>query len=209
MSKTLIGALGMALMAGSASGAITITQSEAPAPTYSTTLNFDEPGTVPGPVPADNWQADLGLLLQAGDSFNNINNFETTPGFEWLGDDNVFQGGFGVFMNFDSDIDAFSAQAWDNGGPPSPFGGGMGIFVFKDGQEVANAFFTPTFSDFGPTWYNIVADGGDSFDDVRFVGFAFSAPVTYMDNASWNVVPAPASLALLGLAGFASRRRRA
>ena len=210
MSKTLIGALGIALAAGSASAAITITQSEAPAPTYSTTLTFDEPGTTTGSYPMDNWDASHGVTtLQSGTGNPTIINNSSTPGFEWLGDGNLMHGPFGVYMNFDSPLDAFSAQVWDNAGPAGPFGGGMGIYVYDNGAEVGSAFVSPTFGPTGPTWYNIVADGGDTFDDVRFVGFAFGFPETYMDNASWNVVPAPASIALFGLAGFAARRRRA
>src|SRR3546814_9914877 len=44
---------------------------------------------------------------------------------------------------------AFSIQAWDPSGPPSPFGGGLGVFVFDDGVEVGSGFFTPAWGEIG------------------------------------------------------------
>ena len=46
--------------AGSATAGYSITQQAAPAPTYSTVLNFDEPGAPTGFVPSNYW-AGLGL----------------------------------------------------------------------------------------------------------------------------------------------------
>jgi hypothetical protein len=79
--------------------------------------------------------------------------------------------------------------------------------MFDDGVEVASSFVTPAWGGIGDTWFDITADGGDVFDEVRILGWGFS-PTTYADNLSWDVVPGPGSLALLAVAGLVSRRRR-
>ncbi|GJM19112.1 MAG: hypothetical protein DHS20C14_13250 [Phycisphaeraceae bacterium] len=204
---TIMGAAAIATICGSAMGSITITQGSSAA-TYGTTLNFDEVGGPTGAV-ATNAFASFGVTeLQAGDSAPFVGDFSTTPGQSWLGTGNAFFGNFGVFMTMDSDLSEMSFQAWDPSGAPSPFGGGMGIFVFDDGVEVANAFVTPAWGGIGDTWFDITTSGGMVFDEVRILGFGFG-PTTYADNFSWTAIPAPGSFALLGLAGVAVRRRRA
>lgn len=92
---------------------------------------------------------------------------------------------------------------------PSPLGGGALIAVYDDGAEVGSLIVNPVFfpGEAG-TWFDITTGGGMVFDEVRFLGFGFS-PASYVDNLTWNAVPAPGSVALLGLGGaFASRRRR-
>lgn len=125
-----------------------------------------------------------------------------------LGDGNSFFGNFGIFLTFDDDVTEFSAQVWDPSGPPSPFGGGLGVFVFNDGVEIASYFGEPAWAGLGDSWFDIAATDGMVFDEVRILGFGFT-PTTYADNLSWNPVPAPGALALLGLAGLSRRRRRA
>ena len=44
-------------------------------------------------------------------------------------------------MTFDSDLSDFGRV--DPSGPPSPIGGGLGVFVFDDGVEVTNMFGEP------------------------------------------------------------------
>jgi hypothetical protein len=198
----------MALASATAAAGVTVTFGSTAAPTYATTLNFDEPGTPTGIVATTYWQSSHGIVLGAGVGDGAVGNFESVVDFEWLGDENVFEAPFGAFMNFDAPVTAFSAQVWDNAGPPDFISGGMVIFIASGGQELYFDIVTPTFSDFGPTWINIVADAGESFDDIRFVGQAFGAAFTYVDNMSWNAVPAPSSLALLAMGGLAARRRR-
>lgn len=210
--KNLLIAAACAATASPALAGYTVTSSDAPAPTYSTTLNFDEGGVPVGTAIGSDAFASFGVSsLAAGDGFNRIENFSSTPGFGWLPDSNAFIGGFGVFMNFENDITEFSAQVWDNSGPATLFGGGMFLVLLNDGVEVSfNLIENPAFGGVGDSWFNITTDGGDVFDEIRFVGAGFAGPLTIMGEASWNAVPAPSAFALLGLGGLvATRRRRA
>jgi hypothetical protein len=136
-----------------------------------------------------------------------VDDWATITGQPWLGDANSFYGNFGVFMTFESDLSAMSLEVWDPSGPPSPFGGGLYVYLFDDGVQVGFSEHTPAWGGIGDTWYDILADGGDVFDEVRILGFGFN-PTTYADNMSWDVVPGPGCLALLAVAGLVTRRRR-
>lgn len=201
-------ALALAAFTAPAAASITITQSGAAAPTYTTTLNFDEPGGPTGAdVPANAW---------AGS--HNITSFVSGAGANAVGDNsaatgqgtNSYWGPFGVFINFGQDLTALSMQAWDNSGQPTPFGGGAAMIALNDGIEVGSLFVTPAIGGAGDSWYHITTTGGSVFDEVRFLGFAFAGPNSYVDNLSWNAVPEPTSLSLLALGaiGLLSRRRR-
>lgn len=196
----------LAALAGQASADLTITLGPS-APTYATTLNFDEPGGPTGPVNQTDWLVSHGLTLEAGDGLPYVDDFTSVPGQAWLGTGNAFFGNFGVFMAFEQDLTDFSAQFWDPSGPPSPFGGGAAVFLLNDGVEVGFHSFTPSWGGVGDSWLNISATSGDVFDEVRVLGFGFPA-FTYMDNASWNAIPAPSSAALVGLGALAATRRR-
>jgi hypothetical protein len=205
--QTTIAAMAIAAASGPAWAGYTVTQGPT-APTYtSQTLNFDEPGGPVGIVTPDAWLATHGLTIQAGDGTPWVDDWATITGQPWLGDNNSFFGNFGVFMTFESDLDGLAIEVWDPSGPPSPFGGGLYVYIFNDGVQVAVTEHTPAWGGIGDTWYDITADGGDVFDEVRILGFGFT-PTTYADNLSWNIVPAPGSLALLAVAGLAARRRR-
>lgn len=198
----------LATAAGGAFASITVSQG-ASGTTYGTTLNFDEAGGPTGPGLANNSWASTGLAdMAAGDGNNFVGDNASLFG-PWIGTGNSFFGNFGVFMTFDSDLTNFSGQVWDPSGAPSPFGGGVGIFVFDDGVEVANMFIEASWGGVGDEWIDISADSGMVFDEVRILGFGFD-PTTYVDNLSWNAVPAPSGLAALGMVGLvATRRRRA
>ncbi len=206
MTKLTATTLMTAALAAPAAGQITISLGSS-APTYGTTLTFDEPGTPTGIVDPATWVPTHGVRIDAGDGQSVVDDFSVNPGQGWLGTDNAFYGNFGVFMTFDNDLTEFSTQVWDPSGAPSPFGGGAVVFLFDDGVEVAAFPFTPSWGGVGDEWLNITTAGGTVFDDVRILGFGFG-PTTYIDNASWNAVPTPASLSLVGLAGLASTRRR-
>jgi uncharacterized protein (TIGR03382 family) len=203
--------LALTIIAGSAAADITVTQTAAQGATYSTTLNFDEPGGPTGNGLADNLFAGIGLAsLASGDGFQRIGNFDAETGSWGLGGGtNSFTGNFGVFMTFDSDITNFSAQVWDPSGPGSFLGGGMTTFAFNDGVEVGSFYSDagPAWGGVGDEWWNISATNGMVFDEVRILGFGFT-PTTYIDNISWNAVPTPSSMALLGLGGLVITRRR-
>lgn len=204
MRTTAIAAAAVASLTATGSADINITQGTS-GTTYATTLNFDEPGGPVGSGLANDAFASTGLAdMAAGDGNNVVGDFAEP----WIGTDNAFFGNFGIFMTFDNDLTNFSAQVWDPSGPPGPIGGGLGIFVFNDGVEVANSFVTPSWGFVGDDWIDISGTDGMVFDEIRLVGFGFTA-TTYADNLSWNVVPAPGGLALIGLTGcFAGRRRR-
>lgn len=197
----------LALSASIASAAVTITQG-ASAPTHSTTLTFDEVGGPTGTAPANSW-ASIGiadLVGGAGPGFVSQANLQ--PGFAWLGTGNVFYGAFGVFLTFSQDVSAFSARYWDTSGPASAFGGGAAVVALNDGVEVAFHFVTnPAFGGVGQDSFNIVADGGSTFDEVRMLGFGFPADA-YVDNLSWTTIPSPGAAGLFGLAAMAMTRRR-
>lgn len=205
-SWTIEAAITIALLgAGTVANAdITVLQG-ASGTTYGTTLNFDEVGGPTGATAANAW-AGIGLAdMQAGDSAPFVS--DASGIFPWINSGNSFYGNFGVFMTFDSDLTNFSGQFWDPSGDPSPFGGGMGIFVFNDGNQVADLFVTPAWGGLGDTWIDVSATDGMVFDEIRVLGFGFG-PTTYADNLSWNAVPTPGALGMLAIAGVASTRRR-
>jgi len=205
-SLTIEAAITIALLgAGTVANAdITVAQG-ASGTTYGTTLNFDEIGGPTGSTSTDAW-AGIGLAeMQSGDGAPSVG--DVSGFYPWINSGNSFFGNFGVFMTFDSDLTNFSGQFWDPSGDPGPFGGGMGIFVFNDGVEVANNFVTPAWGGLGDTWIDVSATDGMVFDEIRVLGFGFG-PTTYADNLSWNAVPTPGALGLLTIAGVASTRRR-
>jgi len=195
----------LVVVANSASAAIVITQTAAAAPTYATSLTFDEPGTPTGVITPGAF-AGIGLAeLQAGDGVPIVD--DLTGNFPWVGPGNSFFGNFGVFATWSTDLTEFAAQVWDPSGPATPFGGGLGVLVFHNGAQVGGGFFTPAWGGLGQSWFNITTTDGSVFDDVRILGFGFG-PTTIVDSLSWNAVPAPGALALLGLAFGRSARRR-
>ncbi len=185
----------------------TITQGTS-APTYATTLNFDEPGGPTGAVPSNAW-TDIGITsFTSGVGDVGVGNLSGI--FPWLPNSNVAEGPFGLFMTFASDLTAMSFRAWDNSGPPSPIGGGMAVILINNGDEnnpVAFEIFDPAFGGLGEEYYDITTTGGTVFDEVRILGFGFT-PVTYADDFSWNAIPEPGSFGLIFMAAAALVVRR-
>jgi MYXO-CTERM domain-containing protein len=197
--------------ATTASAGYTITQQNAPAPTYSTTLNFDEPGAPTGVLPGDTW-APLGITeMVSGVGDPVVGDFSGT--FPWINSGNALAGPFGVFMTFETPMTEMSLQVWDPSGEPSFFGGGLNIFLFNNGEQVWDLFeqngdiATPAWGGLGDSWFDITTTDGMVFDEVRILGFGFGAE-TFIDNLSWNPIPTPGAVGVLGLAAFAGTRRR-
>lgn len=203
-----VAALGFAVWSGPALGGVMVVQGNS-APTYATTLNFDEPGGPTGVnVPNNSW---------SGSPWDIIS-FQSGEGSNFVGDNsgltnsgtNSYYGPFGVFIKFSQDLTEMSFDAWDSSGPPSFFGGGMGVFLINDGDENNPVFgqaYDPAWGGAGMPSFDITTTDGTVFDEVRILGFGFS-PVTVVDNLSWNAIPEPGSLTLLALGGLAIVRRR-
>lgn len=206
--------LTMALAAISvpALGSVIVTQQAGPAPTYGTTLNFDEVGGPTGNnVPSNSWSASPWSIpyFQSGDGV--ANDVGDHSAFTGQGT-NSYYGPWGTFIRFSQDVTAASFQAWDSSGPSSPFGGGMAVVLINDGDEFNPVYynsFDPAYGGLGDSWFNITTDSGTVFDEIRIVGNGFF-PESYVDNISWNTVPEPASLTLLllGCAGLLTRRMK-
>ncbi|MFO0859066.1 MAG: hypothetical protein U0570_00820 [Phycisphaerales bacterium] len=202
--------LSAATLASNAGAAFTITQSAVAAPTYSNLLTFDAPGTPTGEVPSDSWTSYGISAIYTGENAaaSFVTQANTTPGYGWLGTGNVCAGAYGVYMKFSSEVSQLSAQYWDDSGPGSFFGGGAAIVLLKGDVEVGSLFInSPAFSPTAKPWFNITGGAGETFDEIRFVGFGFF-PTAYIDNVSWTSVPSPAGACLLGLAGLMGTRRR-
>jgi len=206
MNKCTMAIVGIAAaaVATPAMAAISITQGVS-APTYATGINFDS-GEPTGGVAANYWQGTHGIVINAGVGGGpNIDDWTTILGAP-AGTANSGRVDFGAFMTFDSPQTAISFRYWDPSGDPSPFGGGSIVAVKKDGAEIATLSMTAAWGGVGDEWYSIIADGGMDFDEIVVLGYGFDS-TSIIDDISWT--PAPGSLALLGFAGVALRRRRA
>ncbi len=189
MRTSAVAAVVAAILTAPALGGIIITQGTS-APTYGTTLNFDEPGGPTGFVATDAWSASHGIAeLQAGDGGPQVDDWTGIFG-PWIGTGNSFFGNFGVFIKWENDLTEFSTQVWDPSGPPGPFGGGLAVFVFNDGAQVAFAFVEPAWGGIGDEWFDITTTDGDLFDEVRILGWGWF-PTTFVDDLSWNAVLPP------------------
>jgi uncharacterized protein (TIGR03382 family) len=186
------------------------------APTQYTekTANFDEAFAFVGAQnPYTSYSSINGLTVEglnggcATGNWNALHNMN--GGFGSLG--NSIYGGLGISLKFNKDIDALSFQGWADGS--SGFQAGMSVFIKNDGVQVGNAFFASSVA-FGSnanlekSWYNVTGTDGAYFDEIVFYNAAFNSFTTYADNLSWENIPAPGAMALLGLAGAVARRRR-
>jgi hypothetical protein len=203
-------AAAITLPAATALGSYTITQTLDPGPVYAGhSVTFDEPGVPTGvPIdPFDFYQLSDGITFVSGNGFLVADDWDALDGIDGgLGMGNQLNGGFSVNMLFDDPIKEISWQGWANGSPSPPLGG-INVRVYLNDVQVASYLGVAPFGGVGDEWFNVVADGGDTFDRVSFYNGAFSSFNSYVDNLSWNV-PAPGAFALLGVAGLFGRRRR-
>jgi hypothetical protein len=207
-----LAAIGAGIASSPSMASVIVAQQAGPAPTYATTLNFDEPGGPTGAnVPNNSWNnAPWNLQsFMSGDQFANF--VGNNSGFTNQGT-NSYAGPYGVFVKFSQDVTSMSFQSWDDSGPASPFGGGMAVYLLNNGDEFNPVFadvYTPAYGGLGNSWFNITTSGGTVFDEIRILGNGFF-PTTYVDNLSWTSVPEPASLSFLmiGCAGLIIRRSK-
>ncbi len=197
---------GSLLFGNDGQAAVTITQGSAPS--YATSLNFDEPGGPTGSdVPFDAWAGApyfIGRLSSGPEpSIVGDNSAFTGEGT------NSFFGSFGVSIQFANDVTELSLLAWNSSGPPDPvFGGGMVIVVINDGDisnPLALEVVTPAFGGSGEPKFSFTTTDGTVFDEVFLQGF-LATPGVYIDNLSWNAVPEPSMAVWLGLLGLAALR---
>jgi len=201
--------------AGTSSAAFadyTITQSSTQTQYAGHFITFDEPGVPTGATvdPLLFYQASDGIVFSSNSPPSLIvDDWDALDGIAGgNGTGNSIQGGFGIRLNFDTPIVELDFQGWAPGSPAPPFGG-INVLLFLGGDQVGSYSGISPFGTDVDSWFNIVATGGDTFDEVVFFNGAFNSFSSYMDNVSWNV-PAPGALALLGVAGlFGIRRRRA
>jgi hypothetical protein len=212
LNRSLVTGLAIAAslqVTSSSFAAYSITQSAGAAPTYTNLITFDEPGTPTGAVANNWWSANLGLGVTITDALNPNAVAISDPAEAWVGTGNVAGGLFGISaIAFTGGATSASFQAWDSSGAPSFFGNGLTI-VLRDNANNNLAFqqFTGAWGGIGNSWINITTTGGSTFDKIAvFNGTSFHP--TYIDNLSWNAVPAPGALGLIGLAGVCSRSRR-
>lgn len=207
IANILVATAATALVAGAASAAVSITN-PATGTTYSTVLNLDAPGTPTGLVPSNTWSS-LGVTITDGVNGPNtvVGNFSNL--YPWLPNQNTIAGAFGNFISFDSVITNFSCQLW---APPSggPFGGGAVISALDaNGNFIDGVSITAAWGGLGNTWINIDATAGDGIRGLYIDSGSWIGEEAFITNLSWNAVPAPGALALLGLGLAGSRRRRA
>jgi hypothetical protein len=201
-------------MAAALTGTCTLAHAEyiitqgASAPQYSGyQIDFDQPGDPVGAIVGDEWQASHGITLMSGVGDGGVvDDWDSVYGPWGLGDAMSHWGSFGTFLSFDYDVQEMSFQVWNNG--TDPFWGGIGVYLFNDGNEVAFLGTIPAWAGEGDSWFNITTTDGDAFDEVRIIDWDFSSLGIFTDNYSWNQVPSPGALALLSLAGIVARRRR-
>lgn len=198
------------VVAATANAGYTVAQTNAAAPTYANTLNFDEAGGPTGVVPANGWTS-YGLTTLRD---QNAGTGYVAPGssiYPWMTNTtNVMYGTFGIEIVFETAVTDLSFQLWTNGGNPSPFGGGS--YFYADNDDAGNPFnlgngFNGAWGGIGNSWFDIHATGGDSIKRLFIVVNTFGFPEAMLDNLSWNTVPGPGAAALLAL-GLAGRSRR-
>lgn len=151
------------------------------------------------------------LLYNDFPSFGSANN-ALTFGSAYITGDNVSLGALStVTMDLDEVADFASLEMayYENG----PWGGIVyHLDAYSGGSVVASDSFV--ISDLGGRdniAFATLSVGGVNFDSLRLyatLGGDFSGPRILVDNLTINSVPAPGTLALLGLGGVMARRRR-
>ncbi|MFT3683384.1 MAG: hypothetical protein QM783_00425 [Phycisphaerales bacterium] len=203
-----------AAIASTAHAQVTWTSSVAPAPTYATGLNFDEtplPAGVPGNVAANAYAAYGVTSITSNSAVSVLNG--NSQGWTFFPSGNQAMGANVIALQFAYNLTALSVQFWESAPNFSPIGsGGASIDLYQGNTLVSSLFISNPFWQGNPaatlpTWFNVVANPGVTFNHVEFNGFSSTLSDTAaIDNLSW--VPSPGAAGLLGLAGLAASRRR-
>ncbi|MBX3354311.1 MAG: hypothetical protein KF724_01280 [Phycisphaeraceae bacterium] len=195
------------MVVGSASAAFSITQGSS-APTYGTVLDFENVST--GFYAANAW-SNLGLASFTDGASGGLSVVDVSGTSPWV-TSNVADGfAFGLYLTFADDATEASFQLWSSAGPPGPFGGLSVVLLDGNGNSIDGlTVSTPVWVN-NPNngWINITTSGSSTFRGIAISYGGFGFPALYADNFSWNLVPTPGALALLGLGFMGSRRRLA
>jgi hypothetical protein len=213
-SLSCVAAVAAAAIVSTAGAQVTWTSTVAPAPTYANGLNFDEaplPAGVPGPV-SSNAYAAYGVTSITSNSPVSVLNGNSL-GWTFFPSGNQAMGSNVIALQFAYNLTALSVQFWESAPNFSPIGGGGARIDLYQGNSLVSSFFINNPFWQGnpaatlPTWFNVVADPGVTFNHVEFNGFSSTLSDTAaIDNLSW--VPTPGAAALLGVAGLGAARRR-
>ena len=136
-----------------------------------------------------------------------------TFGSSYITGDNLSLGRVSsVTMMLDADADSASMDIafYENG----PWGGIVFHLDALNNGSLVGSSATVTISDLGGrdnVTTDVLSVGGVVFDELHLYatfGTDYSLPRLVLDDLTLNTVPAPASVALLGLGAFGMRRRR-
>ena len=232
MKSVLFGLAAASLFGASASAVISVsTYDDLPEGFLGETTSYNgvtysNVNNVPGMFPD-------GSTFEAGDGINGLGNnliienatllYNDFPGYgspnnsltfgtSFIPGDNLSLGALStVTMDLDDPADSAMVDLayFENG----PWGGiVLHLDAFSNGSLVDSDSFT--LSDLGGrdnVAINTLSVGGGQFDSLQLYatfGASFSGPRVLIDNLTLNTVPTPGAVALLGLGGLASTKRR-
>lgn len=175
-------------------------------------IDFEDAPTGVSMDPFDFYQASDGVTFASGSGFLVAEAWDDLEGIDGGESPGGIQlnGGFGISILFDKDVAQASWQGWANGNPSPPLGG-INVFLFNDGGQVAFYSGISPFGGVGDEWFSVEATDGDTFDEVRFFNGAFNSFNSYIDNVTFNdlaPIPEPASALIVSLAGLCLLRRQ-
>jgi len=206
-SSLAIAGIAAAAVASSANAAGTFTQSSTANPFPDFAATFDEPGipVAPTMLPTDYYASQGMTYINSGALDGNVDDYTALFGFP-IGTGYSYFCNFGINMEFAFPITGLDMQFYDPSGAPNPISGGAVFVTYNNGNPVDVWSFTPAWGGVGDEWLHVDIPLSDGIDAISVFGNGFT-PTGFADNISW--APTPGSLALLGLGGVVTRRRRA
>ncbi len=202
--KTVLSVVAATALSPMAFGAFTTTQSDTQTIFGSGSEDFETSGW------SDPGIADVFSIVEIGGVQQRV---AAEYGDWWTadGDDLEARPAADAFINiigieFVDDIQQLNLQVFSEGGQP-PWGGTI-LDFFLDGNFVGNTSFYAAWTDNTQgEWVTIGGTANEVFDEVRIYHYV-GGDTAYIDNMTWQSVPTPGALALLGLAGVLTRRHR-